>query len=99
MAAVELLIAHGHWLRRDAFLDRVELSADRLIAAPRWGLIGAVLDSDEGLYDSPSERGVLAVACSIASRYRVDLGDVLLSCDRTNVQLIADAVLTAGGAR
>ncbi|MHA6626919.1 hypothetical protein ACU61A_15900 [Pseudonocardia sichuanensis] len=99
MAAVELLIAHEHWLRRQPFLQEVVLSEDREFAAPSWFALRALLDSGEGLFDTSSERGVLAVACSLGGRHPVELGDVLLSCDQTNVRLIADAVLMAGGAR
>lgn len=99
MAAIELLISHEHWLRRAPFLERVELSEDRALAVPDWEALGALLDSGEGLFDTASERGVLAVVCSLASGRPVDLQDVLVSCDQANVRLIADAVLTAGGAR
>jgi len=102
MAAVELLIAHGHWLRREPFLRHVTLGGGaegQLLAQPDWEALHQLLEDGHGLFDTGSERGVLAVACSIAAGTPVDLLDVLLSCDRTNVALIAEAVLTAGGAR
>jgi hypothetical protein len=104
MAAVELLIAHGHWLRREPFLRHVALGGDdeHLLAQPDWAALHQLLavgGSGGGLFDTSSERGVLAVACSIGAGTPVDLLDVLLSCDQTNVRLVADAVLTAGGAR
>lgn len=97
MAAVELLVAHRHWLRRDAFLSAVTVSAVQGMASIDWDVIGHRLDAGEGLHDTSSERGVLAIACSLAAGRPVDLRDALLSLDSTNVRLIAHAVLTAGG--
>lgn len=107
MAAVDLLIAHRHWLSRGPFLAAVDT----------WrptGTLGAVgpahacvdfdqltdrIDTGHGLHDTGSERAVLALACSLAGATSVCLSDALLSLDQTNVRLIADAVLTAGGVR
>jgi hypothetical protein len=106
VAAVELLIAHGHWLSRGPFRrccvswlpDDDEGPA---VAAVEWSAVAALLAgqvADEPLFDTDSERGVLAVAASIAAGHPCDLGSVLLSCDAANVRRIADAVLNAGGA-
>jgi hypothetical protein len=101
VAATELVIAHGHWLRREPFLRRVEwLPADDVYpagAVPDWPAIQQLLDNDpdrELLYDTTSERGVLGVAAAIGNGW---LGNALTSCDSTNVRLIARAVLYAGG--
>lgn len=105
VAAVELLITHRHWLGRSPFAARVDwLPEDDegpAMAAVDWDAVAALLagDGDEPLYDTDSERGVLAVAASIAAGHRCDLGSALLACDVTNVRRIADAVLTAGGAQ
>ncbi len=107
MAAVELLIAHRHWLSRSPFLRRVDWLPDDdqdprpTMAAVDWDAVAALLagESDEPLFDSDSERGVLAVAASIAAGHPCDLGSALLTCDEANVRRIADAVLTAGGMR
>jgi hypothetical protein len=105
-AAVNLLIGHRHWLRRDVLLRRtLWWPADvdgPAMAAVEWSRMQRLLDSDpdevteqDRLFDSGSERGVLQVAVSIASGW---LGDALTSCDQTNVALIVEAVRSAGGA-
>jgi hypothetical protein len=105
MAAVELLVAHGHWLDRDPF--RVCLAyypADTegpAVAVPDWVAVGVVLDYAQdggGLPDTDSQRCVLGVVASLAGGYRVDLRD-LVFCDQPTVQLIAEAILAAGGGR
>lgn len=107
MAAVELLIAHRHWLSRGPFRrgcvcwlpDDDEGPA---VATIDWAATVALLNAKipgEPVGDTDSERGVLAVAASIAAGHPCDLGSALLACDTTNVGRIADAVRTAGGAR
>lgn len=101
-AAVELLVGHGHWLRREPFLRCVEWyphdDQHDDMALVDWHEVRESLDSGD-LPGTASERSVLAVAGSIDAGTPVDLGDVLLSCDQSNVRLIAAAVLHAGGAR
>lgn len=106
MAAVELLIAHRHWLSRGPFRRCCvswlpEDDEGPAVAAVDWAAVAALLAGDvdgEPLTDTDSERGVLAVAASIAAGHKCDLGTTLLACDAANVRRIADAVLTAGGA-
>lgn len=101
-AAVELLIEHhsagrpGHWLRRDPFRQRVRwYPADDVYpaaAAVDWAAVEellASLASGEGLYDSGSERAVLAVAVSLA---RGPLAHAASSCDERNRTVVARAV-------
>jgi hypothetical protein len=103
VAAVELLIAHRHWLRRKSFRSRLPWwPADEegpAAAHPDWAAIHELLITGQGLFDTESEQGVLSVAASIAAGHPCDLATVLLACDPDNVALIADAVATAGGAR
>lgn len=100
LAAVNLLIAHGHWLRRQPLLQLIEWwPADDVyppMAAVLWTDVQCLLDADprHELYDSGSERGVLRVATSIARGW---LGQTLTSCDSTNVGLFVEAVRHAGG--
>lgn len=105
MAAVELLIAHRHWLSRDPFRCWCVswLAADDegpAVATIAWNATAALLAGQlipGEPRDTDSERGVLAVAASIAAGHPCDLGSALLACDQTNVRRIADAVRTAGG--
>ncbi|HEX2301781.1 MAG TPA: hypothetical protein VHH34_25305 [Pseudonocardiaceae bacterium] len=102
-AAIELLIAHGHWLRRDPFLTCITFhpadAAGPAVAIPAWAAVGVLLDYAEegGLPDTDSQRAVLGVAASLGGGYRVDLRDVTL-CDPRTVVLVSQASLTAGGA-
>jgi len=99
-AAVELLIEHRHWLLREPFRSRVDYYSAQeafsgvALADPDWAALGAMADDRSALHDTDSEIGVLRVACSIGGGW---LGAALTSCDQTNVQLIGQAVLTAGG--
>lgn len=99
VAAVELLIAHGHWLRQPAFLACIDLG-ESFVSGTRLAQIDweRVCDMPTGP-STASEAGVLDVACSLGYGCEVNLRDVLLSCDETNVRHIAAAVLKAGGAR
>lgn len=97
-AAVELLIAHEHWLHRDPFLDHVEVviaTSEGVVVDVYWDGLQHLINEGR-LSDTRSEVGVLRIAVLLAAGW---LGDVLTSCDRHNVHLIAAAVLTAGGAR
>lgn len=96
-AAVELLIAHRHWLLREAFRGLTEWwpadDSGPAAAAPDWqSLDGMGLRLT--LPDTDSEIGVLSIACSIANGW---LGDALSSCDPTNIDLIVDAIYSAAG--
>lgn len=97
-AAVELLIAHGTWLTRPELLDNTEVHQAYGMVEIHWDAL--VNRMNAGVPATASEVGVLRVACSLAPTSTVvDLNDVLLSCDQDNVRRIANAVLTAGGAR
>ncbi|MFC5996902.1 hypothetical protein ACFQE5_22080 [Pseudonocardia hispaniensis] len=106
VAAVELLIAHGHWLDRAPFRELTEWwpgDEHPAFAAPDWGRLDNLAHHPHGqparlgpVFDTGSELGVLKVACSLAAGW---LGETVTSCDRTNVRLLAAAVLAAGGAR
>lgn len=96
-SAVELLIAHGTWLRRADFLGRaVEVSppptgGDQLLAFVDWP---AALASD--LPAAASERQMLEIAAEVAG---VDshrsLGDLVTGLDDANVGLVVSAVVRA----
>jgi hypothetical protein len=100
-AAVELLVAHGHWLGQAPFLACVAWFpadvAGPAVAVPDWSAVGVLLDyGGPGFYASDSQRCVLGVAASLAGGYRVDLRDVVF-CDPANVRLIVGAIRAAGG--
>lgn len=102
-AAIELLIAHGHWLRRDPFLACLAYyptdTDGPAVAVPDWAAVEVLLDyTGEGLADTDSQRCVLGVAASLVGGYRVDLRHVV-SCDAATVGLIAEAIRAAGGGR
>lgn len=100
-AAVRLIIANGHWLRRDAFQARVTLVGGTAedpayYADVAWSALHRLAASRTGLPDTTAEITVLRVACLLADGW---LGDGLASCDARNVGLIVDAVRHAGGVR
>lgn len=100
MAAVDLLIAHGHWLTREVFLASVSIDrATPRYAAINWRHLAARLRTGDGLYDSTSEQDILAIACSLAGAMEINLGDRLSHLDRVNHSLVVAAVTAAGGAR
>lgn len=106
VAAVELLIAHAHWLDRAPFRELTEWwpgDDGPAYAAPDWEALTALAEEPYRqparlgpIFDTRSELGVLRVACALAAGW---LGETVTSCDRTNVRLLAAAVLAAGGAR
>ncbi|GEL19317.1 hypothetical protein [Pseudonocardia asaccharolytica] len=106
-AAVELLIAHAHWLDRVPFRRLVDWApaSDEgpAYAYPDWEALELLAHNPHTqpaslgpIFDTPSELGVLQVACSLAHDW---LGEAITACDPVNVRLIAAAVLAAGGAR
>jgi hypothetical protein len=105
VAAVELLIGHAVWLRREDFVDRfVTVQADPARVAqtpPAWVDWHAAAGAVEAgsLPCSASEVQVLLVAASIAQGVRLDLGRAVTGLDARNGVLVARAVLLAGGHR
>jgi len=100
-AAVELLIAHGSWLRRSDFLrGAIEVTP----AVAHTGQRHAFVDWHAGLAAdlpaSSSERQILAVAAELAGvdSHRT-LGDLVTGLDDTNITLVICAVLHARSGR
>lgn len=102
MAAVELLIDHGVWLRREDFVDefvhlREEVTGEPGMASVEWR--AAIMALEAGRLPCASgEAAVLRIAASIAEGLPVDLGDAVSCLDAHTLGLFARAVLTAGGA-
>lgn len=101
VAAVELLIGHAVWLRRNDFVDlfvqAVDENADEMtLAWVDWRAAVGALDAAQ-LPCSGSDAAMLRVAASIAEGSPVDLGEELSSLDERNLVLVAEAVLRAGG--
>jgi hypothetical protein len=101
VAAVELLVGHAAWLRRNDFVDGFvcivdELAGESSLAWVDWRAVVTALDAGR-LPCSGGEAGVLRVAASIAEGIPVDLGEVLTGLDERNLVLVAVAVLRAGG--
>jgi hypothetical protein len=102
-AAVELLIGHAVWLRRDDLVGGFivpcsDMAGGVAMAFIDWGEAAAAVRSGR-LACSGSEGRVLLIAASIAEGVPVDLGDALTGLDQMNVVLVARAVLHAGGHR
>jgi hypothetical protein len=101
-AAVELLISHACWLRRDDFHHFV-LTARGLIDGTPMALIDwpeAIAALDRGqLPCSGGEGRLLRVAASLAEGIPVDLRDALTGLDSHNAELVCHAVQQATGHR
>lgn len=102
-AAVELLIGHAWWLRRQDFVEMAvgfgeEVAGGVLAAAVDWGSAVAGLDAGR-LPCSGSEGQMLRVAASIAEGVGLDLGSALCGLDERNVGLVVAAVVHAAGHR
>ena len=100
-AAVELLIGHRRWLGRDDFLGRFvglipETAGGGVLAVVAWRAAVRALSSGR-LPCSGSEGSVLRIAASIAGGVPVDLRECLSTLDESNIGLVVDAVLRAGG--
>lgn len=101
MAAVELLIGHAAWLRRNDFVDRFVdagecLAGGTVLAWVKWSAVVRALDAGR-LRCSDSEAQVLRIAASLAEGFPVDLGAAVTGLDEVNIGLIAAAVLRANG--
>ncbi|MDN5918552.1 MAG: hypothetical protein L0I76_26215 [Pseudonocardia sp.] len=103
MAAVELLIAHSHWLTSPGFLALVTIDNSCLSGTPMasidWDALAWKDDRRPPVIGSDSELAVLAVACSIGGGEAVDLQQVVLSLDSRNIQLVVNTLLMANGRR
>jgi hypothetical protein len=101
-AAVELLINHRTWLRRDDFRDRFihpgASITDGLteLAEIDWPAAITALDYGD-LPSSSSEQQILRLAASIADGLPVDLRDALTGLDDRNINLVTTAVLHTSG--
>jgi hypothetical protein len=99
VAAVELLVAHAVWLRRNDFVDRFVETADSVggeivLAWVDWR--ASALDVG-GVPCSDTEAQVLRIAASLAEGIPVDLGEAVTGLDEAVVGLVAAAVVRANG--
>lgn len=102
-AAVELLLAHQHWLCRTDFLDGfvhrcpAEGRAAGLMFID-WDELAQALACGQ-IACSGGERRMLQAALSLAAGFPVDLRDTATGVDGSNLCILATAVLHAGGRR
>jgi hypothetical protein len=98
-AGVELLIDHEFWLHRADFTDAF-ITMDTSVASAQafidWHAAIAALNAGH-LPCSGGEARMLSIAASIAGAVPVDLSDALTGLDRSNIALVATAVLNAAG--
>jgi hypothetical protein len=101
-AAVELLISHGSWLRRDDFLRFVHTAPALIDATPMapidWPEVVTALDRGQ-LPCSGGEARLLRLGASLAEGIPVDLRDTLTGLDGSNAELVSRAVKHATGQR
>ena len=101
-AAVELLIGHGAWLRREDFLHFVHTAPGMTDANPMapidWPDAITALDRGQ-LPCSGGEARILRLAASLAGGVPVDLRDALTSLDSSNADLVSHTVKHATGHR
>lgn len=100
-AATELMIMHASWLHRGDFLNEFVDTGSGLIsripmAAINWPEAITALE-DGRLPCSGGESRMLKIAASLAEGVPVSLRDALTGLDATNIDLVASAVLHAGG--
>lgn len=99
-AAIELIINHGAWLRRDDFTGQFIRTQDGPVRD-----ITAVIDWDEAMTTlqagnlpcSSSEAAILNLAASLATATPVSLRHAIIGLDQANLHLIINAVRHAGG--
>lgn len=97
-AAVRLLAEHGTWLSRPAFTSRYITVAAApgghgdLLAHVRWR---AALAGTRSLPASQTEKGIVAIAASLAIDTPVRLAGCLASLDSANARAVLRAVATA----
>ena len=101
-AAVELLISHGRWLRREDFLHFVHTAPAVTDANPMapidWPDAITALDRGQ-LPCSGGEARMLRLAASLAEEVPVDLRDAPTSLDSSNADLVSHTVKHATGHR
>ena len=102
-AAVELLIGHERWLGCEEFVGRFvwvgrAMVGGGVLAVVDWPAAVKALVGG-GLPCSGSEGCVLRIAASIAAGVSVDLGECLSTLDKSNVDLVVQAVRHANGRR
>ncbi|MGH3203205.1 MAG: hypothetical protein ACRDP5_14290 [Streptosporangiaceae bacterium] len=102
-AAVELLIGHGTFLRRDDFTGRfiergTSASDGAVLAAVDWEAATAALSGGE-LPCSGGERRILMLSASLAAGIPVDLRDAVTGLDDRNFQRLLTAISHASGKR
>jgi hypothetical protein len=102
-AAVELLISHARWLRRDDFRHNFLHIAPGLIDGTPMAPIDwpeAITALDRGqLPCSGGEARMLRLAASLADGIPVDLQDALTGLDHHNAELVSHAIKHATGHR
>jgi hypothetical protein len=99
-AAIDLLIAHRTWLRRNDFLDRftfttTNFDTETTSTGLNWAPAINALDHD--LACSGGEARLLRIAASLAQGIPVDLRDAMTGLDQTNTALVASAITQAAG--
>lgn len=100
-AAVDLLIAHRHWLTNPAFTTRfvhpiTTGDGHHTGAWIDWPATTTALQRGE-LPSSSSEADMLRIAASLAADLPIILRDVLGSLDRTNIAAVTTAITAANG--
>lgn len=98
-AAVELLIGHRFWLRRNDFVDGYVEHAPALtppMAWVDWPAAITALDT-AALVCSSGEDRMLRIAASLADGIPIDLRDALTGLDIDNLDLVIQAALHTGG--
>lgn len=93
-AAVELLAAHGLWIRRMAAWPS-DVCVDQQDELD-WVELAGMLRRGE-LVGTGTELSVLKLACSLVGVLAVDLGDCLTGLDAANLRLVLTAVAAANG--
>jgi hypothetical protein len=96
-ASVDLLIDHGRWLRRNDFVDRIDIQVSydgcALFASVDWD---GVRDAD--LVASDSETQILDIAAELAGHDSGrPLAHLVTGLDATNIARVIHAVLSANG--
>jgi hypothetical protein len=100
-AAVELLIGHQSWLRRDDFTTTLiqmspKLTNGATLAHVDWPAAITALDTGQ-LPCSGGEGRMLRIAASVADGIPADLRDALTGLDTTNTTLVTQAITHAAG--
>lgn len=99
-AAVELLIAHGRWLRRTDFLDQVaftgtDFDTDLTSTGIEWTL--AVNALEQGLACSPADESLLRIAASLARGIPLDLRRAMAGLDDSSTAHVMEALGRVAG--